>query len=131
MEEPDGEQPCTSWNSGGLVVAIYEGEWFVAEILKNQDRVPRDYLRLSYTSHRGENIFTWPDRKDLMLTVREDIICENVKVVPVNSRGHFALCPEDYKKVKKIMMVVVLYKILFLFEVDVQVRKQIINCFII
>ena len=113
-ENANENQPCSSWNCGSLVVADYEGDALVAEIIKNQDHVPKDFLRLSYTTHRGknENIFSWPDRKDLYITAREDIILENVKVVPLNSRGHFCLTKDDFKRVTELMMVVV-YHILF------------------
>ncbi len=43
-------KPTSSWNSGSLVVAVYEGEWFVAEILKDQTDVPRGYVFVSYSS---------------------------------------------------------------------------------
>ena len=106
---PENMEPCSSWNCGSLVVADYDGDALVAEIIKNQDHLPKQYLRLSYTTHRvkGENIFSWPDRKDIFITEKEDIILHNVKVEPLNSRGHFCLSKDDHKKVKKLMMVVV------------------------
>ena len=78
----DSEQPHSSWNCGSLVVAVYEGEWFVGEICKEQNFIPTGYKRVSYTTPRGHNVFKWPDRKDIMLTLEEDIILKNVQVGP-------------------------------------------------
>jgi len=102
-------EASSSWNSGELVVALYEGSFFVAEILGNQEHMPKNYLRLSYSSIRGQNVFCWPDRKDIMATLREDIILKSVKVEPLNSRGHFGLTKADFNKVKNIMVLVHLY----------------------
>lgn len=104
--QEDGEQPCSSWNSGLLVVAVYEGQWFIAEICKEQNHIPKEYKRLSYTTIKGTNVFSWPDRKDIMLTLEEDIILRSVQVVPVNSRGHFGLNKVDYQKVLTLLVVV-------------------------
>jgi len=118
------EGPCSSWNSGGLVVADYEQEWFIAEIVKNQERIPSAYYRLSYAAHRGENTFIWPDRKDMMLTLKEDILMKNVTVVPINNRGFFKLSDSDHKKIKAIMMVVVCLFFFPKFPVPVPVLVQ-------
>ena len=56
-----------------MVVAVYEGEWFVAEVF-----IPRGYKRLSYTSIKGKNVFSWPDKKDIVVTLQKDILMENI-----------------------------------------------------
>lgn len=92
---------------GRLVVAMYEGEWFVGETVKEDPKdVPKGYESISYASLRGKNVFCWPEKKDVMLTVKEDILVADVTVEPKNSRGHFGLKPNMLKKVESLMVVV-------------------------
>jgi hypothetical protein len=45
-DDEDEELPdldTRSRKSGSSVVAMYEGQWFVAEVVKDQTGVPRDY----------------------------------------------------------------------------------------
>ena len=74
-----------------LLVAIYESEWFIAEVAKDQSKATRGYVNLSYTCIRGANSFTWPSKPDIILTLEEDIVLEPVTVEPVNSRGNIGL----------------------------------------
>jgi hypothetical protein len=103
--EQEDMRPSSSWNCD-LVVAVYEGQWFVAEVCKEQERIPHGYKNLSYSSIKGTNTFTWPAKKDLWLTREEDIILKSVMVEPVNFRGYFGLKKDDLKKVKSLMVVV-------------------------
>lgn len=111
MEEEDDELPevvkqlqCSL--SGRLVVAVYENEWFVGIVCEDQADVPEGYKKVSYSSLKGSNIFSWPEKKDIVVTVEEDIILKNVEVEPINSRGHFSLYKKDHKKVLSLMVVV-------------------------
>ena len=106
--EGDGDAG-TSWNHS-LVVAVYKGQWFVAEICKEQNHIPKGYKRVSYSTIKGKNAFMWPSKKDIVLTLEEDIILKNVTVESLNSRGHFALKKIDEKKVNTLMVVVYLSK---------------------
>ena len=38
----------------------------------------RGYKRLSYTSIKGKNVFSWPDKKDIVVTLQKDILMENI-----------------------------------------------------
>ncbi len=111
---PEGDeteaQPASSrMSSNCLVVAVYEGEWFVAEKLPEQSRIPKSYTRLSYATLKGKNCFSWAaKRPDIFLTLNEDILLENITVVPLNSRGQFGLRKNDLKKVESLMVVVYL-----------------------
>ncbi len=96
------------------MVAVYEGQWFVAEICQEQSHVPKGYLRVSYSVIKGMNDFTWPtNRPDIMLTVVEDILLRGISVVPLNSRGYFGLQKSDLKRVEALMVVVYFSKYQF------------------
>ena len=111
-EEVDKRKEAESGDAGGskgqtvLVVAVYEGEWFVAEKVKDQAGVQDTHVRLSYMSPRGKNIFCWPDKCDVLDTDREDVLVKHVSIEPVNSRGHFRLKDKDFQKVKTLMVMV-------------------------
>lgn len=125
-ELPDVEAPCTS--TGGFtgrptsptspipaaakkdcfVVVVYEGQWFLAEVCKDQDSVSCTYTRLSYMTIKGNNNFAWGDKKDEHVALDEDIIMGPVDPVPVNSRGHLGLSKKDLKFVLSRMVMVYL-----------------------
>jgi hypothetical protein len=69
-EEDDEELPDLEQTRvpGTLLVAIYESEWFIAEVAKDQSKATRGYVNLSYTCIRGTNSFTWPSKPDIILT---------------------------------------------------------------
>jgi len=81
----------SKYKPGELVVATYEGSWFLCEVCEDQERAPWGYTRLSYTIIKGKNAFAWGDKPDILLTANEDILMQNVSPVPINSRGHLAL----------------------------------------
>jgi hypothetical protein len=68
-----------------LVVAIYEGEWFLAEICKDQSNVDKGY---PYMTIKGNNSFVWGEKEDIPVHValNEDIIVEPVVPEPLNKR---------------------------------------------
>jgi hypothetical protein len=111
-ELPDLDGPKRA--CGSHVVAIYEGEWFIAEVVSDQTSVPDGYVRLSYMLIKGSNSFIWPPKPDLVVTLEEDILLE-VTVQPVNSRGHLGLSKKDYEKVVSLMVVVYDLMIIFPF----------------
>lgn len=115
-ELPELNRPVVSAAAGKttLLVAIYEGEWFVAERLADQSGVPAGSVKLTYMAPRGINVFVWPERPDIMETLKEDILVENIAIEPSNSRGHFRVKDNDYKRVK-CLMVVVYFKSEFFF----------------
>jgi hypothetical protein len=95
-------------NAGTCVVALYEGEWFLAEVCQDQSGVGRGYTRLNYMLIKGINSFAWGVKEDLVVTFNEDIILEKVHPEPVNSRGHLGLSKKDLKNVQSWMVVVYL-----------------------
>ena len=104
-EDLPDPQPA-SGNSGALVVALYEGEWFLAEVVRQQSEVPDGYTKLNYAAIRGANHFAWPDMADVMVTLNEDILLKNVTTEVLNSRGYFGLISSDLKKLNQILVVV-------------------------
>ncbi len=88
------------------VVAIYEGQWFLAEICKDQSNVAKGYTRLSYMTIKGTNSFVWGEKEDIHVALDEDIIIEPVLPEPLNNRGHMGLKKKDHDKVLYMMVVV-------------------------
>jgi hypothetical protein len=84
--EPRKNLTCYACN----VAAIYEGEWFLAEICKDQCNVAKGYTRLIYMTIKGNNSFVWGEKEDIPVHValNEDIIVEPVLPEPQNTRGH-------------------------------------------
>ena len=84
------------------VVAVYEGQWFIAVVCNNQDGVAKGHTKLSYMKITGMNQFIW-EKEDIWDTDNDDILMRNILPVPINSRGHFGLKKDDYKKIMKKM----------------------------
>jgi hypothetical protein len=94
--------------AGSYVVAVYEGQWFLAEVCRDQSQVKDGYTKLEYMAIKGTNAFTQPSKPDLHITLDEDIILKNVSPEPVNSRGCLGLSKKDLSKVLSLMVVVFL-----------------------
>ena len=52
-------EPSNRKRHGSHVVAVYEGEWFIAEVCIDQRQVASGYTRLMYMSIKGNNCFAW------------------------------------------------------------------------
>jgi len=105
-ELPDPHPEASSLKFGTSVVAIYEGQWFLADVAESQEKVGHGYTRLSYAAIKGNNCFAWAAKPDIMVTLNEDIILTEVNVVPLNNRGHCGLTKQDLKKMENWMVVV-------------------------
>ena len=92
-------------NIGEYVVAVYEEQWFLAEIVMDQSGVGQGYTRLKYMTIKGSNAFAWA-HDDVHTTLNEDILMEPVLPEPVNSRGNLGLKKKDLEKVLSLMVVV-------------------------
>lgn len=108
QEESEDEEELPdippSRKSGSFVVALYEGQWFLAEVSKEQGDVAEGYTRLNYLLIKGTNSFSWGDKPDICLTLNEDIILDAVVPEPLNSRGHLGLNKADLKFVTSWMV---------------------------
>jgi len=100
---PAISEPEDDLETSGMVVALYEGEWFPAKICENQKNVAKGYQKLSYMAIKGLNSFSWPAKEDIVETLRADIILRDIEVVPVNNR-HLGLSVADLKKVRSILV---------------------------
>jgi len=94
------------YQPGDLVVAIYEGEWFLCEVCQDQVDAPKGYTRLSYTSIKGKNSFAWNVKNDILMTANDDIIMNKVSPVPINNRGYLGLKAPDLLAVTARMVMV-------------------------
>jgi hypothetical protein len=110
-ELPDLDRPI----AGTIVVAVYEGQWFLAEVTESQAGVAKGYTRLSYMVIKGANSFAWGSKPDVMDTLNDDIVLDQAEIVPVNSRGHLGLKQADLKRVCSWMVVV--YILLYFFQI--------------
>lgn len=109
----DGTKGNNTRPSGGMVVAIYQGLWYLAEVHEDQDGVDNAYTKLSYMQRVLNNCFIW-GKEDILETVNSDILLTEVFIEPVNNRGHVRLRKNDLKAVES-MMVVVYYRYFFVF----------------
>jgi hypothetical protein len=100
-----GAEELPTVNAGTYVVAVYEQQWFLAEVSRDQSQVKRGYTKLEYLVIKGTNAFSYPSKPDLHITLDEDIIIKNVSPEPVNSRGCLGLNKKDLGKVLTLMVV--------------------------
>ncbi len=123
-ELPEPHPGASSLKFVTSVVAIYEGQWFLADVVESQEKGGHGYTRLSYAAIKGTNCFTWTDKPDIMVTLNEDILSE-VNVVPLNNRGDVGLTKQDFKKVENWMIVVYMPFILNIFaQYSYFIRKR-------
>lgn len=98
--------------------SVYEGQWFLAIVSKNQVNVTEGYTKLEYMKIKGMNMFVW-DKDDVLDTRNQDIIMTNVQPIPMNNRGYLGLNKADYAKIIKKMtsksFMVVLYSFSIIF----------------
>ena len=125
-DEDDQELPDIDTGTGNHVVATYEGEWFLAEICRDQSKVATGYTRLKYMQIKGNNAFASPLRPDLHVTLNEDIILRRVVPEPVNQRGYLGLCKFDLKKVQ--IRMVLVYKSSFVNKIWFFLKHIFPNC---
>jgi hypothetical protein len=107
-ELPDLDIVVPRKNLTAYVVAVYEGQRFLADTCKDQTNVDPGYTCLNYMTIKGKNSFTWGLKEDIHVALDEDILTEPVLPEPVNSRGNMELRKKDLGKVLLMMVVVYL-----------------------
>jgi hypothetical protein len=107
-EEELPDLTLRSRKAGTYVVAMYEGQWFLAEVCEDQKNVQKGYVHLSYMVIKGTNCFAWGAKSDVVLTLEEDIVLDGVIPEPLNSRGYLGLTKTDLKIVQTLTVVVYL-----------------------
>jgi hypothetical protein len=79
-EEDNPEDRCDYYSVGSYVVAVYQGAWYVGQILDKKNEVnalpAEDYVFINFMQRVGKDIdlFKWPDRADKLNTLREDVL---------------------------------------------------------
>ena len=91
--------------------AVYEEEWFLAEIAQDQVNVPENHSRLSFMKIKGRNTFAW-DKPDIFEAPFEDIILKVTDTELKNSRGHIGLNKQDLEFVESTMVVIFILQII-------------------
>ena len=113
VEEPE-EQTSSIRDSeheeykvGDFVAAIYEEEWFVAQVEGEEPDEEEDGLILlkymKQTGGRMKNSFIWPDKDDIFKTKESDILCKVSPPEPVSNRA-FGLNIADLNVVETMMV---------------------------
>lgn len=87
-----------------FVSAVYDNRWFSAPLvigasLVSGPPIPCKYYHLQFIEIKGTKKFQWPDKKDEVLVLEEDILCQVNPPIPVSSR-HLGLNKADHKKFK-------------------------------
>lgn len=72
---------------GSYVAAIYDREWYVAQVEAEEPENETDgYSLLKYMERKGNNQFVWGSGKDTLKTVNTDILRRVDPPIPVSSR---------------------------------------------
>jgi len=106
------ELQATNYKTGQFVVAVYEEEWFLAEVALEQEDVAKGYTRLKYMAIKGVNSFCWGLRPDIHVACNEDILLPVIPE-PINNRGHLGLTKKDHTKVLSLMVEFYLFPLAF------------------
>jgi hypothetical protein len=78
--EKEMGNPSEVYPTGSYVVALYQGEWYVGQLLdKGKEKnalAAEDYVYLSFMQRvvKDRDLFKWPDKADKLNTLREDIL---------------------------------------------------------
>jgi hypothetical protein len=78
--EKEMGNPSEVYPTGSYVVALYQGEWYIGQVLdKGKEKnalAAEDYVYLSFMQRvvKDRDLFKWPDKADKLNTLREDIL---------------------------------------------------------
>ncbi len=76
-------------------MANYKGQWFLADICRDQDGVDKNYTRLNHNQIKGNNSFVWGKKPDLHEGFNEHILFRTVLPEPVNNRDNMGIKKKD------------------------------------
>jgi hypothetical protein len=65
VSHSSGSSKCRQ--PGSYVIARYDNEWYVVQVVDNQENVQAGYILLHYTGKKGRNHFMWNKEKDDLL----------------------------------------------------------------
>ena len=96
---------------GDFVTAIYDGDWFIAQVDIDQDKAGDTHVNLSYMEKIAYNQFRWPKNHDLLLTLKEDILTSvsDLKIVGSSIRANHVGLKDNEAQEADIALAMVLY----------------------
>jgi hypothetical protein len=119
-----GSQPGSSKcrQPGSYVIARYDNEWYVAQVVNNQENVQAGYILLHYMDKKGRNHFMWnKEKEDMLLTLHEDILMDIPAPIPVTSR-FMGVSDKTVSEAERLLVVVVLIFIFYACELSQKIR---------
>jgi hypothetical protein len=105
---PSSSSAKETYKEGSFVVAVYDKEWFIAQVDHSQQETPAGYTRLRYMRKVGNNRFIWEKHQDLLDTLDLDILMSIPDPIPVASR-FMGLHVSHAKKADQLLLVHVVY----------------------
>jgi hypothetical protein len=79
-------KPAPLYAVGSYVVAVYDDEWYIAQVeAEEPENECPGFLLLKYMERKGPNQFVWGS-KDMLKTIDTDILREVEPPIPVSSR---------------------------------------------
>ena len=108
-DEDDGlvRKAVSEYSVGEYVVAIYDQDWFIAQVEGEEPENECDgFTLLKYMIRKGKNQFVWEEdgKADLLKTINSDILLKVETPIPVTNR-FFGLQKDLVKKVETLFRV--------------------------
>ena len=113
QQQPDLQQKedCPAYTPGSYVVAVYQSDWYVGQIL-DKDGEPEaegwgnDYLFISFMEKTGD-LHKWPKRRDVLNTLKADVLfaCQPPEICASTSSSRntvLSLSKAESKKAKEL-----------------------------
>ena len=89
---------------GSFVAAVYDGEWFVAQVEGEEpENEVEGFTLLNYMEKKGKNQFVWGTKRDKLKTNNRDILTTVDPPIPVNART-FGLHADVVRVVENLFM---------------------------
>jgi len=125
-EAVDNPQDENRYPSGTYVAAVYQGEWFVGQVLdkSNESRALKSdayiYINFMQRVQSGKDLFRWPDKADKLNTLQEDVLFECGAPVPSHSTSStrsicYTLSIQEIKRANFLMTKAFYHTIFFFF----------------
>jgi hypothetical protein len=101
-----------------FVVAIYQGDWYVGQVLKKDGEPEADlddsYVFISFMERAQGDLLKWPQRSDMLNTHKDDVLFVCEPPIPSASSSSsrsttFALSKSDLNKAKQMFMLAKAY----------------------
>jgi hypothetical protein len=104
-EEVDRPKPAPEHAVGSFVVAVYDGNWFIAQVeAEEPENECEGFTLLKYMERHGNNQFSWGQKIDQLKTINTDILAKVDPPIPISSR-HYGLPKDSVKKIETLFRV--------------------------